>query len=280
MDIDSPEELVLNDGSYFALARNSTAIGLALLAFVCGIVLVLYDATLTDLVLPVASLSAFWIVWVAINLTIGLIYRSNDRRAIQRLFHSEIWELWQFHAPKWQGIVDAEYQSMRPEQGPGAYKGVVYSSIFGLVFAVSLVLVGKFAIKSPQAMPVIWISAITLFLVFLGVGLFQPIQNRRKAEGYRRKALRISEPRVWFASDGIYHESLGYTSLKHLEKVTDQSKTKNAITFIISVTTIFGGSEHSSSSTHSQPVSFSVPSGCEQRAGQLARRYRNERLHQ
>ena len=278
--MDRPEELVLYDGVYFTRARGDALGGLTFMAFVIGIVLVMSDATLADLVLPIASLGVFWFVWVAFHGLIAWYHRSSDKRAIIRLFEGEIWAHWQFRAPEWQGIVDAEYQSTCPEEGLGAYMGAVYSSIFGLVIAAILVAVGKFAIKEPQAMPVIWISALAVFLLFLGIGLFQPIQNRRKAQRHRRKAQRVSEPRIWFATDGVYHETLGYTSLKELEKVTDQISTRNAIKFTISVTTVFGGSDHSSSSTHSQRVSFSVPSGCEQQAAQLVRRYRQERLRQ
>ena len=215
--MDRPEELVLYDGVYFTRARGDALGGLTFMAFVIGIVLVMSDATLADLVLPIASLGVFWFVWVAFHGLIAWYHRSSDKRAIIRLFEGEIWAHWQFRAPEWQGIVDAEYQSTCPEEGLGAYMGAVYSSIFGLVIAAILVAVGKFAIKEPQAMPVIWISALAVFLLFLGIGLFQPIQNRRKAQRHRRKA---------------------------------------------------------------QRVSFSVPSGCEQQAAQLVRRYRQERLRQ
>jgi apolipoprotein N-acyltransferase len=278
--MDRPEVLVLYDGAYFTRARGDALGGLIFMAFVIGIVLAMSDATLGDLALPIASLGVFWFVWVAFHGLIAWHHRSSDRRAIVRLFEGEIWAHWKFHAPEWQGIVDAEYQSSCPEKGLGAYVGAVYSSIFGLVIATILVAVGKFFIKEPEIMPVIWISALAVFLLFLGVGLFQPIQNRQKAQRHRRKAQRVSKPRIWFSSDGVYHETLGYTSLKELEKVTDQTRTRNAITFTISVTTVFGGSDHSSSSTHSQRVSFSVPSGFEQQAAQLVRRYRQERLRQ
>ena len=164
--MDRPEELVLDGGSYFALAGNSAVIGLAFLAFVCGIVLVFYGAILADLVLPIASLSAIWFAWVAINLIVGLIHIFGDRRAINRLFEGEIWGHWQLRAPEWQGVVEAEYQIMCPEEGLGAYVGAVYSSILGLAFAAILVAVGEFAIKGPPAMPAIWSFAVVVFLGF------------------------------------------------------------------------------------------------------------------
>jgi hypothetical protein len=87
-------------------------------------------------------------------------------------------------------------------------------------------------------------------------------------------------PHIWFASDRVYHETLGYTSLKELEKVTDQTRSRNAIKFTISVTIVAGGSDYSSISTQLQHISFTVPSGCEQHASQLLHRYRQERLRQ
>jgi hypothetical protein len=273
-----PETLILSDGEYFVQAGTSAAIGFAILAFVLGIAVVFLDAPLADLVLPLAALSSFWIAWLGINLIIGFIHRSNDRRAINRLFQGEIWAQWQFDAAEWQQIIDAEYQSMVPEAGVGAYIGAIYSGIFGLVIATVLVVVGIFAIGDAQIMPIIWVSALAVFLLLVGVGLFQPIQRRRQAQRYQDKAIRFRDPHVWFSADGIYHETLGYTSLKHLEKVTDQTKSRQAITFTVLVTTVLGSGRHASPSTHSQPISFAVPSGLEKEAAQLVRRYRQERL--
>ncbi|MBT7189899.1 MAG: hypothetical protein HN916_06875 [Anaerolineae bacterium] len=95
--------------------------------------------------------------------------------------------------------------------------------------------------------------------------------ERYNTNRYRRKALRVVEPRVWFASDGIYHETLGHTSLKELVKVTDQTRSRKAISFTLSIST--------ESSTYSVALPFPVPAGCEERAGKLVRRYRQERLH-
>jgi len=278
--MDRPEKLVLYDGGYFTEGSGPALGGLAFLAFVAGFVLVVSDVTLAGLVLPIGSMSVLWFVWMAFHSLIAWYHRSSDKRDIIRLFEGKIWEHWKFNASEWQEIVAAEYQSMCPEDGPGAYVGAVYSSIFGLVIAAVLVAAGKYFIKDPQFMPALWILALAVFLLLLGVGLFQPIRDRYKAQRQRRKALRVSEPRIWFASDGVYHETLGYTSLKELQKVTDQTRSRNAIKFTVSVTTVYGGSDNSSSSTHLQNVSFSVPSGCERQAAQLVRRYRQERLRQ
>ncbi len=101
-----------------------------------------------------------------------------------------------------------------------AYVGAVYSSFFGLVFAAIMIAIGTFVIQEPQEKTILQICAVAVFLLFLGAGLFQPVLARYNARRYRHKALRVPEPHVWFTSDGIYHETLGYTSLKDLEKVT------------------------------------------------------------
>ena len=276
--MDKPEKLVLNGEEYFSLGRNGALVGIVILLFVVGIALTQTEATLADLVLPMASISAIWFFWLGINIVIGLVHRFGTKREINRLFENEIWGQWQFRSDEWQSLVEAEYQSMFPEGGASAYVGAIYSSIAGLVIAGILVAVGKFAIKDVQAMPVILIVAVAVFLLFVGVGLFQPVQGRNKARKFRQKALQILEPRVWFGAEGVYHEAFGYTSLKELKNVKDRMKTLKAIEFTVKVTTIIGSSGFSSESTHYQPVSFPVPSGYEGQAAQLVRRYRQDRL--
>ena len=139
------------------------------------------------------------------------------------MFEKEIWQRWQLRSDEWQDIVEAEYQTMCPEGGAGAYIGAVYRSIAGLVISTILVGVGKYAIKDEQVMPIILICAVAVLVLFAGVGLFQPLQERNKAKKYRRKALRVLEPRVWFGAEGAYHEASGYTSLKELKNVNDHS---------------------------------------------------------
>jgi len=146
----------------------------------------------------------------------------------------------------------------------------VYSSIFGLVIAVTMIAIGIFVVEDSDVRVAMWIGAVAVFLLLLGIGLFQPVMARYEANRYRRKALRVSEPRVWFASDGIYHQALGYTSLKELEKVTDRTRSRKAIEFTLAVST--------ETSTCSVAYPFAVPTGCEERAGRLVRRYRQERL--
>jgi arginine exporter protein ArgO len=269
--MDKPEKLVLDDGSYFSEGRIGVFAGVAWMIFLGALALIEADVKLKDLVLPCGALSIFWLGWVAINTTVGLVHRNNDRRAINRLFKSEAWLHWQFPSAEWQGIVDVKYQSMLPEEGLAPYIGAVYSTIAGLVISVILILVGKFVIKYEEAMPMVLLSAGAVLLLMVGVGLFQPIQQRNKARKYRRKALRVSDPRVWFGAEGVYHEVFGYTSLKELEKITDH--TRSAKTIKVKIT--MGGT---SGSTYSHPVSFAVPSGCEQQASELVCRYRQERL--
>jgi hypothetical protein len=120
-------------------------------------------------------------------------------------------------------------------------------------------------------MPYFWFIAIALFLFMAGVGLYQPVQQRFKAQKFKRNALRFLTPRVWFGAEGVYHEALGYTSLENLEKVSDHTRSVKTIKF---TTIVDGGNE----SDYFYPVSFTVPSGYEKQASQLVRRYRQERL--
>jgi len=151
-----------------------------------------------------------------------------------------------------------------------AYKGAVYSSIFGGIIALILFAVGLFVVDDPDVGSVILISAVAIFLLLVGIGLFQPVFARYKAYLYRHKALRVAEPRVWFGPDGIYHETLGYTSLKELVKVTDQTVSRKRIKFTQAVIT----------DTYDSSISYAVPvpTGCEDRAARLVRRYRQERI--
>ena len=159
-------------------------------------------------------------------------------RSIKRLFAGEIWECWQFRSSAWQTLVEAECNLISPkDEGLNAYVGAVYSSIFGIIIAIIIVAVGAFAIDEPELKSIMWITAVAVFLLLLGIGLFQPKVARYNANRYRRKALRVAEPRVWFTSDGIYHETLGHTSLKELIKVTDQTKSRKAIRFTLKIST-------------------------------------------
>jgi|GEM_PF-1893709 len=269
-----PEKLVFSDDSYWGL----TVAGLAFLAFGFGVVLAITDVTLADLILPLAALGGFWFVWVVFHGFIAWIHRARDRRAISRMFESEIWERWQFPAREWQAIVNAECNLIAPNcEGARAYVGAVYSSIAGFVFAAILVTVGAFAIQDPLGKTIFRICAVAVFLLFLGVGSLQPISARYKARRYRRRALRVPEPRVWFASDGIYHETLGYTSLKKLKKVTDHIRSRKAIKFTLEVTAVIGhATARNTRFTYLIPYSFPIPSGCEERGARLVRRYRQE----
>jgi hypothetical protein len=274
--MNKPEDLILsNGGSYFREGCIGALAGIGVMVFVGAIALTQTDATLADLVLPMAALSVFWLSWVAINIFVGWVHYLGTKRDVNRLFEKEIWQQWQFRSDEWQRIVEAEYQTMRPESGIGAYSGALYSTIAGLVFGIFLVGIGKFAIKDEQVMPIIFICAGAVVVLFAGAGLVQPLLTRRNAQRYRQKALRVREPRVWFGAEGIYHEALGYTSLKELKNVSDHIQARRTITFTTEVT-VGGGDEPMT--TFDQPTAFSVPSGCEQQAAQLVRRYRQERM--
>jgi len=270
--MDRPEKFAYSDGSNISLAWGAPLIGIGIMALSLVIGLATSDASLSEFVLPFAALGSFWLVWIAFYGFVAWIQRVSDKRAINYMFENEIWERWQFRAPEWQALVDEECSLISPEEeGLKAYVGAVYSSIVGVVFAAIMVAVGAFAFEDPQGKTILQICAAAVFLLFLGVGLFQPVVARYKARRYRLKAQRVPEPRVWFASEGIYHETLGYTSLKDLEKVTDQTRSRNAIQFTLMVSS-------ADTSTDSVPFSFPVPTGCEKRAAQLVRRYRQERI--
>jgi hypothetical protein len=276
--MDKPKKLVLDDGSYFGLGCSTGLVGMAIVAFAMGLALIETDATLRDLALPMGALSTLLLFWVALTAIIGLARRFGDKRSINRLFRGEIWEVWQFRSDEWEGIVETEYKQMRPEEGLSAYVGAVYAGIVGLVLGAILIVVGEFVVDVDVGVPVFAIVAVALLILMIGVGLFQPVKERWSARKYRRRALRVLEPRVWFGPDGVYHETLGYTSLKRLVDVTDQTRSRKRIEFVVEVTTIFGGGGFSSESVDHQPVWFRVPSGYEQQAAGLVRRYRQERL--
>ena len=271
MRIDRPEKLAFSDEATFTLARGIILVPLIIIIPTFILAFATTDATIGEMVLPCAAMSVGWFGWIGLQWIIALGYRIGEIRAINRIFGGEIWECWQFRSSEWQALVEAESNLISPkDEGLEAYIGAVYSSIFGLIFAVIISVVGMFAIDDPEIKSMIWIVAVIVFLLFLGAGLFQPMIARYEAFCYRRKALRALEPRVWFASDGIYHETLGHTSLKEMEKVTDQTRSRKAIRFTLSVST------ESSIDLVSYPVP--VPAGCEERASRLVVRYRRELL--
>ena len=273
MRIDNPAKLAFSDEASFTLARGIILIPLIIIIPTFILAFVTADATLGDLALPCAAISVGWFGWIGLQGIIAFGYRIGEIRAFNRMFAGEIWECWQFRSSEWQALVEAESNLISPkDEGLEAYMGAVYSSIFGIIVAIIMSVVGIFVVDDPELKPMIWIVAVIIFLLFLSAGLFQPMIARYNAFRYRRKALRVLEPRVWFASDGIYHETLGHTSLKELEKVTDQTRTRKAIRFTLSVST--------DSSTYSVSYSVSVPAGCEERASRLAHRYRQERLRE
>ena len=270
--MNKPAKLAFSDEATFTLTRGVVLIPFVTITFGFVLVLVTNEATLAELALPCVGTSGMGFIWGGILGIVALGHRIAEIRAINRMFAGEIWECWQFRSSAWQALVEAECNLISPkDEGLEAYVGAVYSSIFGIILAIIIIAVGVFAMDEPELKSAMWITAVAVFLLLLGIGLFQPMVARYDAYRYRRKALRVAEPRVWFASDGIYHETLGHTSLKELEKVTDQTRSRKAIQFTIEV----------SSDTYDDLVKirFPVPSGCEERAGGLALRYRRERLN-
>lgn len=271
--MNKPAKLVFSDQASFRLARGIVLIPFAIISFSFMLVLLTTEATLVELSMPCLGISGIGFIWVGILGIVALGHRIAERRAINRMFAGEIWECWQFRASAWQALVEAECKLISPkDEGRNAYMGAVYSSIFGIIIAIIIAAVGAFAIDEPELKSVMWITALAVFLLLLGIGLFQPTLARTNANRYRRKAMRAAEPRVWFTSDGIYHETLGYTSLKELIKVTDQTKSRQAIRFDLKIAT----DESSDLAVYRIPV----PAGCEEQAGRLVRRYRQERLRQ
>ena len=280
--MDKPEKLILDDGATMSQVRGDILIGVGMMIFVAVIVVLtmtdeLKDAKLSDFIGFVVA-GGFWLLWAGFHFFVVSVHKITTKRAINRLFENEIWQQWQFDAHAWQTIVQKEYQKMRPEEGPGAYSGAIASGTVGLVLCVILLAVSEFAINDDQIQPVMRIVAVAVLLLLIGVGLYEPIGARRKARRYRKNASRVAAPRVWFGPEGVYHEAFGHTSLKDLEKVGDHTKKSHTIVFNVWVTTVFGSSGHSSRSTDSVPQPFLVPSGYEEEAGKLVRRYRLERL--
>ncbi len=270
--MDKPAKLAFSDEATFKLNQGVVIIPFLTIIFGFILVLVTTDATLTELTIPCIGTSGIGFIVVGILGSVALGHRIAEIRAINRIFSGEIWECWQFRSSAWQALVEAECNLISPkDEGAEAYIGAVYSSIFGIIIAIIIVAVGVFAIEDPEIKSAMWITAIAVFFLLLGIGLFQPMVARYNADRYRRKCLRIAEPRVWFASDSIYHEALGHTSLKELIKITDQTKSRKAIKFNLEIST--------AESFDLVTYHFPVPSGCEERAGRLVRRYRQERLH-
>ena len=271
MKTEKPTKLAFSDEATITLSRGVVLIPFGIIIFSFVLVLVTTDATITELVVPCIGTSGLGLILGLILGAVALGHRITEIRGINRVFTGEIWESWQFRASEWQALVEAECNLISPkDEGAEAYIGAVYSSIFGLIIALIIVAVSLFAIQDPQVKTMMWITAAGVFLLLVGIGLFQPIQARHKADRYRRKALRVAEPRVWFASHDIYHETLGHTSLKELTKVTDQTRSRQAIRFDLHIAT--------DESSDLVVYRFPVPDGCEERARKLVHRYRQERL--
>jgi len=269
--MEKPTQLAFSDQATFTFFRLEILIPIVIIASGFIIVLVTGDASLADLALEIAIFSALCLGWVGIFVAIAWGHRLWETWAINRMFAGEIWECWQFSSSAWLARVEADCNLISPEDdGQNPYSGVIASSIFGLIIASIMIAITFFAIKDPEIKVALRISAGFVFLLLVGIGLFQPLADKYRAGRYRQKALRIAEPHVWFGPDGIYHETLGHTSLKELHKVTDQTRSRKAIQFTVVVS--------SDSYDDLVKVRFPVPSGSEEQAARLVLRYRQERL--
>ncbi|MCJ7624370.1 MAG: hypothetical protein MUO76_12775, partial [Anaerolineaceae bacterium] len=150
-------------------------VGLGVMGFGFGLALTQSDTTLKDLVLPMGVLGTGWIFFVTLSVIVGLFHQFIDKRSIDRFFEVGIWQYWRYRSDEWHDITEAECENIWPEEGPSDFLGAVYSSIFGLVISSIMLLVVKFVIKDEEIKPAMNISAGAVFLLFLGVGLFQPI---------------------------------------------------------------------------------------------------------
>ena len=236
--MNKPAKLAFSDEASFHLLRGIILIPFVIISFGFLLVLVTTHVTLVELTVPCIGTSGLVFIWWGILGVVALGHRIAEIRAITRMFAGEIWECWQFRSSDWQALVEAECNLISPkDEELKAYVGAIYSSILGIIIAIVIVAVGVFAIDEPELKSTMWITAVAVFLLLLGIGLFQPILTRYEAYRYRRKALRVAEPCVWFTSDGIYHETLGHTSLKELIEVTNQTKSRKAIRFNMMIST-------------------------------------------
>lgn len=278
VDADRPRRLVLDDGQQLAEAKGLLFFGLGGLAVIAGMVLRFTKATPKELVVPFGSLALLWLAFGSIFVVAGLVHRFVDWLAIRRLFRSECWLRWQYSPEEWREHVESMYRSWLPEPGLRPFVGAVYSGLVGLVLGAILLGATQFVIKDEGVKPYLQLTAGGVFLLFLSVGLIQPLQERWKARRFRRKALRVRQPRVWFGAEGIYHETFGRTSLKTLVKVSDLVSRRHVIRFTTEETVSMGAEGGGSDTTYRLPTVFPVPSGYEEQASQLVRRYRAERL--
>jgi len=266
--MDKPGNLVFSDYATFRFFRAEILIffGIVIPGFI--VVLVSTEASAKDLALPAAIFGGIGLVLVGIFVVAAWAYRISEKYQINHMFAGEIWECWQFSAKEWESQVESVCNLISPrDDGENPSSGVISSSIIGVAFVFIMDIIVFFAVKDPMIKKSLWIVSGVIFLLFVGVGIFQPMVAKNEVDRYRRKALRFSEPRVWFGPDGVYHEALGHTSLKELHKVTDQTKSRNRIQFTLII----------SSPDSDDIVRFPtpVPSGCEEQAGRLVSRYRS-----
>ena len=269
--MDKPTNLAFSDEATFSFIQGVVLIPIIIIIAGFVLVLVTTDTTLSELAVSFIGTSGLIFIIVGIFGSVALGHRFFEKRAINRMFAGEIWECWQFSSSAWSAQVESVCNLISPQdEGLEAYMGAVYSGIFGIVFAIIMIVISFFAIDDPQIKIAMYIGAGFVFLLLVGIGLFQPMADKYRANRYRQKALKFPEPRIWFGPDGVYHEALGHTSLKELHKVTDQTKSRKAIQFTVVVS--------SDSYDDLVKIRYPVPSGCEERAASLVLRYRHERL--
>ena len=98
------------------------------------------NATLSELALPFIGTSGLIFIVVGVFSSVALGHRLFEKRAINHLFGGEIWECWQFSSSAWGAQVEADCSLISPrDEGLEAYQGAIYSSIFGIIIAIILI---------------------------------------------------------------------------------------------------------------------------------------------
>ncbi len=228
--MDKPSKLAFSDYATFRFLRAEILFFIGTIASVIILVRVTSSEAIGNVTLSEVVMSALCLAWVGVFALGAWGYRVSEKISINRMFRGEIWECWQLSSSEWKSKVEADYNLMNPaDEGKETYSGIIASSIIGLVLGLILFAVSIFAVKDPVIKIPMRYAAVGLFLFMVGVGLFQPMVEKNKADRYRRKALKFAEPRVWFGPNDFYHEALGHSSLKGLYKVTDQTKSRKSI---------------------------------------------------
>jgi hypothetical protein len=173
--MNKPAKLAFSDEATFKLNQGVVIIPFLTIIFGFILVLVTTDATLTELAVPCIGTSGIGFIVVGMFGSVALGHRIAEIRAINRIFAGEIWEYWQFRSSEWQALVEAECNLINPkDEGQNPYAAVINSSIFGAIIALIMSAVVQFAVKDPEVKSELMITAVGIFLLLVGIGLFEP----------------------------------------------------------------------------------------------------------